>query len=309
MRALRKEKDKIAVSVVSRPAIQSATDVLIHIQVAALCRTDVFAAEGRIACKETLVLGHEFAGFVVETGAAVKNCSRGDRVAVMPVMPCRACDLCKEGREISCQNTSMLGIDCDGAFAEYIVVPASAVYKLPENLSFRHGAYAEPVAAALSVIKSGIRPGEKGMIYGNNRFGQLIQRILTAYEFDNIHIYDPASGIIPENAYDFVVETMATEQAMKDIFKSVRPGGRVVIKSRRHEPVGINFALAVKKEITLSAVNYGDFDEALRLMATGLLQVDDLMGNIHALEDYADVFERSKTHETLKTFFDPAKAA
>lgn len=309
MRALRKEKDRIAVTIVSRPTVQRDTDVLIHIQVAALCRTDVFAAEGRIACKETLVLGHEFSGFVVETGAAVKNFSRGERVAVMPVMPCRSCGLCRSGHEISCQNTSMLGIDCDGAFAEYIVVPASAVYKLPDHLSFRHGAYAEPVAAALSVIKSGIRPGEKGMIYGDNRFSQLIRRILTAYEFGSVDIYDPASGIMPENAYDFVVETIASEQAMMDIFRTVRPGGRVVIKSRRHEPVGINFALAVKKEITLSAVNYGDFNEALRLMATGLLLVDDLMGDIHPLEDYADVFELSKTHETLKTFFDPAKAA
>jgi L-iditol 2-dehydrogenase len=221
-------------------------------------------------------------------------------------MPCGACRHCTTGRAASCQKTTMLGIDRHGAFSQAIRVPAHSVYKMPDTLSFRMGAYSEPVAAALSVMKSGIHSSERGVIYGNNRFGQLIDRILKAYDFNNIDIYDPAAGVeIAENAYDFAVETLATTDTMDHLMRAVEPGGRIVIKSRKHEPVGIKFAEAVRKEITFSAVNYGDFTEAIDLMATGRIAVDDLLGNVYTLEDFRDVFEQSKTHEVRKVFFKP----
>jgi L-iditol 2-dehydrogenase len=306
MRAIVKHKNFVAVKEIARPALKSAHDVLICVKLAGLCRTDVFAAEGKIKCADGLVLGHEFAGIVAEAGNGATGFRAGDRVTVMPVMPCGACSLCMSQQQDKCQNTSMLGIDHDGAFAEYISVPASAVYKLPANLSFKHGAYGEPVAASLSVIKSGIQPHQKGLIYGDNRFGQLIARILKAYNFNNVTIYDPASGALEESAYDFAIETLATTQTMDDIFRALKPGGRVVLKSRKHEHIGINFNTAIKKQITLSAVNYGDFKDAIQIMADGLLQVDDLLGDVYDLEDFEKVFERSKTHESAKIFFRPS---
>lgn len=306
MKALIKSNQAVGVREVARPILRTASDILICVKLAGLCRTDVFVAEGKIPCKQDVVLGHEFAGLVEQVGHDAGDFRPGDRVTVMPVMPCGSCAFCSSGREEKCQNTSMLGIDHDGAFAEYISVPAKAVYKLPEGLSYKHGAYSEPVAAALSVIKSGIAPEQKGLIYGDNRFSHLINRILAAYGFKDITIYNPAAdGSLEENAYDFAVETLASDDVMNDIFRAVAPGGKVVIKSRKHDPVGINFNTAVRKEITLSAVNYGDFREAVTLMADGRLQVDDLLGDIYALEDFEKVFERSKTHETTKIFFAP----
>jgi L-iditol 2-dehydrogenase len=306
MRALMKDKDFVSVREIARPVLKSDSDVLICVKLAGLCRTDVFAAEGKIKCLDTLVLGHEFAGVVTEAGNAAAGFNKGDRVTVMPVMPCGACPLCTSQQHDKCQNTTMLGVDHDGAFAEYISVPASAVYKLPANLSYKHGAYSEPVAASISVMKSGIEPHQKGLIYGNNRFGQLIARILKAHGFDNVTIYDPTSGALEESAYDFAIETLATTQTMDDIFRALKPGGRVVLKSRKHEHIGINFNTAIKKQITLSAVNYGDFKEAVQLMADGRLEVDDLLGDIYALEDFEQVFARSKTHESAKIFFQPS---
>jgi L-iditol 2-dehydrogenase len=305
MRAIVKDKSDVAVKEIARPVLKSESDVLICVKLAGLCRTDVFAAEGKIKCLDTLVLGHEFAGIVTEAGNAASGFRPGDRVTVMPVMPCGACPLCQSQQQDKCQDTSMLGVDHDGAFAEYISVPASAVYKLPANLSFKHGAYSEPVAASISVIKSGIQPHQKGLIYGDNRFGQLIARILKASGFDNVSIYDPASGALEESAYDFAIETLATTQTMDDIFRALKPGGRVVLKSRKHEHIGINFNTAIKKQITLTAVNYGDFQEAIRIMADGRLEVDDLLGDVYALEDFEQVFARSKTHESAKIFFKP----
>jgi len=305
MRALIKDKENVAVRNIEQPQIQCADDVVIRIALAGLCRTDVFMADGLISGNETVTLGHEFAGIVEDAGMDAKGFVKGDRVTVMPVIPCGKCGFCNSGTKESCQNTTMLGINHDGAFAEYIRVPANTVYKLPENVSFKHGAYSEPVAAALSVMKADIAPEQRGFIYGNNRFAKLIQRIMRSYGFDNVTIHDPKTEVLEDNIYDFAIETLATEQAMLDIFRAVRPGGRVVIRSRKHEPVGILFDLAVKKEITLQAVNYGPFDEAIALMAEGRIQVDDLLGDVHDLESFAAVFAASKTSETSKVFFKP----
>jgi L-iditol 2-dehydrogenase len=307
MRAILKNAQDVAVARLPLPLADAPDSVVIEVAMAGLCRTDVFVAEGRIPCKAPdLVLGHEFAGIVTATGNAVGGIRNGDRVTVMPVLPCGRCDLCQQGRQISCQQTTMLGIDHHGAFSEYIRVPASSVYRIPDTLPFRQAAYSEPVAAALSVMKSGIRPDEKGVIYGNNRFGQLIDRILKAYGFEDVEIFDPATAkTLPENRYDFAIETLATTDTMRDLFKMIRVGGRIVIKSRKHEPIGIVMAEAVRREITLSAVNYGDFNEAIDLMASKRIIVDDLLGDEYSLEDFGRVFERSKTHEARKVFFNP----
>lgn len=305
MRALIKDKTEVSVKNITRPAVQSADDVIIRIALAGLCRTDVFMADGLISGNDTVILGHEFAGTIDAAGANAKNFAKGDRVTVMPVIPCGTCGFCNSGAKDSCQNTTMLGIHHDGAFAEYIRVPANTVYKLPENVSFKHGAYSEPVAAALSVMKADIAPHQRGFIYGNNRFAKLIRRIMRSYGFENVTIHDPQTENLEDNAYDFAIETLATEKAMAEIFRAVRPRGRVIIRSRKHEPVGILFDLAVKKEVTLQAVNYGSFDEAIALMAEGRIQVDDLLGDVHALESFAAVFAASKTSESAKVFFKP----
>lgn len=305
MRALIKDKAVVAVRNIEQPQLQSADDVLIRIALAGLCRTDVFMADGLIGGNDTVILGHEFSGIIEDTGAEAANLRKGDRVTVMPVIPCGQCGFCNADAKHNCQNTTMLGINHDGAFAEYIRVPANTVYKLPENLSFKHGAYSEPVAAALSVMKAGIAPEQRGFIYGCNRFAKLIQRIMRAYGFDNVTIHEPQTEKLDDNSYDFAIETLATQQAMAEILRAVRHQGRIIIRSRKHEPVGICFDMAVKKEVTLQAVNYGPFDEAIALMADGRIQVDDLLGAVHDLESFAAVFAASKTSETSKIFFKP----
>ncbi len=305
MRALYKNDTGVSVSQVKKPCVVNDHDVIIRVVLSGICRTDVFAAEGRVRTVPHLVLGHEFSGIVEAAGdVAQQRISVGDRVAVMPVMACGACTLCVAGRTDICQSVSMLGIDMDGSFGEYVRVPASAVYRMPDMMSFRHGAYAEPVAAALSVLDAGLDPAHKGIIYGDNRFGHLIHRILKAKGFGHVDIYDDAYGYpVEENSADFAIETMATTEVMRSLMRAVRPQGKIVIKSRKPEAVGIHFADAVRKQITLQAVNYGSFDETLSLLSSGALQVDDLLGDVVALDSYVDVFERSKTHEERKTFF------
>lgn len=304
MKALIKNGSSLAVASRALPPVHGDRDVIVRVAVAGICRTDVFAAEGRIKTIDPVILGHEFSGIIEKTGDNVQSLKCGDRISVMPVLPCGLCKWCVGGNETLCQHTTMLGIDQDGCFGEFIRVPAQSVYRLPESMLFRYGAYIEPVAAAMSVLRAGLSAREKGLVYGNNRFGQLISRILQAKGFKDITLHDPSGKEkLEESAFDFAVETIATTEAMDNLMHAVRPQGKIVIKSRKPEAIGIHFATAIRKEINFSAVNYATFPEAIDLIASGRLQLDGLLGDVYPLHDFSAVFERSKTHEERKTFF------
>ena len=305
MRAIVRDRDGATLRDVRRPTVETADDVVIDVAVVGVCRTDLYVAEGRIACPEPLVLGHEFAGTVRAVGDGVRHMQPGDRVAVMPHLPCRTCETCLAGFDNACPHRAMLGVDKDGAFAETVRVPVAAVHHLPDSVDFLAAAYCEPIAASLAVLKAPIQAHERGLIYGGNRIAALTHKILKQRGFTNVGIFDPNAGVkLGANAYDFVIETTATTEAMDEILRLVRPLGRVVLKSRDHRPVGIRLSTAVPKEISFHAVNYGSFREAINLCAEGKLDLTDLLGPRHALEQFRDVFAAASESEARKMFFE-----
>ncbi|HXA71406.1 MAG TPA: alcohol dehydrogenase catalytic domain-containing protein [Stellaceae bacterium] len=307
MRAIVKNAGSVSLGIIENPRVEHDDDVVVRVQSAGLCRTDVFVADGVIRTRDPLVIGHEFSGVVEAVGAGVSRAKAGDRVAVFPVIACGACRECRAGRADLCQRTSMLGLESDGAFAELVKIPERAVFPMPDALPFRHGAYAEPVAASLAVLKSGIRPEEKGLVYGNNRIAELTLRILEAYDFADVQVMQPSSEAAGELAdeFDFVIETLATTETLSDILEMTRPGGRIVLKSRRYQPVSLSVARCVKKEVTFSAVNYGDFGESVRLLAERRIEVDDLFGENYPMEAFDRMLEAGRSGESLKLFLEP----
>jgi threonine dehydrogenase-like Zn-dependent dehydrogenase len=274
MKAIVKQGADVRLRAVSRPAA-GLTEVVVRVRAAGLCRTDLFVARGLLPSADPVILGHEFSGAV-----------DGTRVAVMPVLP----------------SGAMLGVDRDGAFAEFVAVPESAVHALPAAVPDLAGAYAEPVAASLAVLKTGIRPDERGLVYGSNRIARLTGRVLRARGFA---LVTAGPGPLPENGFDFIVETCPTPEAFDEMIRAVRPGGRIVLKSRPHARVPIDLAAAVRKEISFHAAAYAPFDEALDLLASGRLDLSDLLGPIRPLEDFERVFAEAGSGESVKTFFAP----
>jgi L-iditol 2-dehydrogenase len=190
MKALVKDKDTVLVREMPSPTLQSDHEVIIQVERAGLCRTDVYVAEGRIAAPDPLILGHEFAGIIRVLGDQVTTLRVGDRVTVNPMLACGLCPTCLAGNPLSCQHSRFLGVHQHGAFAEYIAVPAMAVYPLPDGVTFTQGAYTEPVAASLAVLKAGIEAHEKGLIYGDNRIAHLTKQILEVYGFADVAVCD-----------------------------------------------------------------------------------------------------------------------
>lgn len=278
------------------PEISAPDDILIRVALGGLCRTDMEVAAGRIPSKDPLILGHEFSGIVERAGDSVDGFHQGDRVAVMPfIFPVRP-DI------PSYAKAKMMGVDCDGAFCEFIRVPASTAYHLPDNVSFMEGAYMEPVAASMAVLKASILPHQKGLIFGENRISRLTERVLKAKGFDDIAVCDKEQDM-PENAFDFIVETSATTETFKKMIRAVRPGGRIVLKSRQPVPVALTVTDLVMKDISLEAVSYGDFQAGIDLIASGKLKIGDLFGAVYPLEKYEDVFAKSRAGESKKLFF------
>jgi L-iditol 2-dehydrogenase len=304
MRAVVKRGANVSLGRVPVPELHNPDDVQLRVTVAGLCRTDLLVAAGKIPSADPLVLGHEFAGVVEAVGPAVDGLWVGDRVAVRPLVPCGDCGVCRSGDDINCPRRSMLGVDRDGAFAEFAVLPAACVVPVPPHVPDLAAAYAEPVAAALAVFNAGLAPHQHGLVYGGNRFARLVEMLLQAHGFRAVAVHDPAVACepLPDDAFDFVIETGLDGWVMADLIRVTRPGGTLVIKSRVPKDVPVDFLPAVLKQLTFRAVNYGSFRKAVGLLVEGQLDLSDLLGAVRPLEEWASAFEKARGREGKKLF-------
>ncbi|MBY0402978.1 MAG: L-threonine 3-dehydrogenase, partial [Cyanobacteria bacterium] len=195
----------------------------------------------------------------------------------------------------------MCGVDVDGAFAEFIKAPEHCVYPLPQNLSPRYCAFIEPIAASLAVLKANFTSDQIGCIYGKNRIATLTHKILQAKGYENVTIH-PEHDEILDNHYDYMIETIAKTPDITKMIDALKIGGLLVLKSRQINPVEITINSLVKKDLTLKAVHYGDFKEAIDLLASGKLDLSDLIGNIYALDDFKTAFTESQKNESKKCY-------
>ncbi|MEM2129580.1 MAG: alcohol dehydrogenase catalytic domain-containing protein [Candidatus Bathyarchaeia archaeon] len=170
---------KIRIEDIDIPQISS-EEILVKVKVALTCGTDVkMYKRGHPKVVPPITLGHEFSGTVEETGQKVANKFRvGDRVAVANSAPCNDCFFCKTGKPNLCEHLleTLIGFSVDGAYAEYIRVPAPIVrqntYVLPENISFEEAALLEPLACAINGIDAAnIGLGDTVLIVGSGPIG------------------------------------------------------------------------------------------------------------------------------------------
>ena len=163
-------------------------EVLIKIAYTGICGSDIHVLNGGLSNKEIrfpLILGHEFSGIVSAFGSEVEGLKEGDKVCGNPIGSCGECYFCRNGMENFCTNPYAIiqgPGGCRqrhrGAYAEYIVLKAKQVYKLPENISLKHAALIEPISIAVHCMdKAAIRVGETVVIIGGGSVGQLIMQM------------------------------------------------------------------------------------------------------------------------------------
>lgn len=147
-------------------------DVLVHVTHSGICGTDYKIFGGAIPVRYPRIMGHEMAGEVVDAGASALV--GGDRVIIDPQLYCRACFHCRIGQTHLCRSGMLVGRDIDGGFAEYVAVPPSHVYRLPDRVETRVAPLIQVLTTCLHAQRQiDIFPGESVVVLGLGVTGQL----------------------------------------------------------------------------------------------------------------------------------------
>ena len=176
-------------------------DLILKVRAATVCGTDIRIFRGRktAGIRYPSVIGHEFAGEVVEAPPS-SGFTRGERVCVDPAIPCGHCTYCTIGAENVCDNLTAIGYEIDGAFAEFIRIPARAlatgnVHRIPDHLSFEEAALAEPFACVVNgqdQVRVGV--GDAVVILGAGPIGLLHVKLARLSGARNVIVSEPSAG-------------------------------------------------------------------------------------------------------------------
>lgn len=157
------------------PAPVGPHDVRVRVEAAGICGTDLHIRKDEYDSAPPVVLGHEFAGRIVEAGDAVAHVAVGDLVTVEPHVYCGICKFCADGQEHRCTHKQAFGVHLDGGFAEQVTVPARNAYRLPAGMTAAIGALAEPLGCVLHGIdRAEIRAGADVAVFGAGPIGLLL---------------------------------------------------------------------------------------------------------------------------------------
>ncbi|MGE0479731.1 MAG: alcohol dehydrogenase catalytic domain-containing protein [Phycisphaerae bacterium] len=292
-------------------------EVLIRVQLAGICATDLEIARGYM--RFAGVPGHEFVGVVVEGS----NALRGRRVVGEINCVCGGCDLCRAGLSTHCRRRTVLGIlGRDGAFAELLTLPERNCHVVPDEISDTQAVFVEPLAAALHVLKdAAIDRHARVAVLGTGRLGLLIAQVianarprltvigrnprtLEVCERLGIHALRVEEAS-PTEDYDVVVETTGSPAGMRLALQLVRPRGTIVLKSTYAEPEPIDLAPIVINEIRVVGSRCGVFADALAALRARHVDVERMVTAVYPLRDAVDAFAAAASPESIKVLLRP----
>jgi threonine 3-dehydrogenase len=324
---------------VPEPTIRD-DEVLIRVRRAGVCGTDVHIHEwddwARGRCKPPFVVGHEFAGDVVQVGALVTDVKSGDRVTAEGHIVDGRCLLCRTGNAHVCPYTRIIGVDRDGCFAEYIAIPATNVWHLDDNISYDIGGIHDPMGNAFHTALTAEIPGATVLITGCGPIGIFAVGICKAAGASRIIASDindrrlalarqmGAHDVVhPEGAeaavkratdgigVDVVLEMSGIPSAIHQAFALVRVGGRVQMLGIPARPIDVNFATEIIfKGITIYGVvgrrMYDTWHQMTRFLRSGEFDPTPVITHRFPLSGFAEAMRVIKSGEAGKVIFEIA---
>jgi L-iditol 2-dehydrogenase len=307
-------------------------EVLVQVAACGICGSDVHGYDGSSGRRiPPIVMGHEAAGVVASLGTEVKGLSEGDRVTFDSTIYCGTCAPCLRGEINLCDNRQVLGVSCGdyrraGAFAEFVLVPARIVYRIPDSLSFEESAMLEAVAVAVHAVSLvPIATESSALVVGAGTIGLLALQALRAAGCSRVYISDvdptrltlaqelgatatfPAGPELKEHisqktngiGMDIAVEAVGINATVAAAIDSVRKGGNVVLVGNVTPEVTLPLQKVVTRQIRLqgSCASAGEYPRAIELMSSGAIRVKPLITAIAPLEDGPQWFERLYARE------------
>jgi threonine dehydrogenase-like Zn-dependent dehydrogenase len=230
---------------------------------------------------------------------------------------CGECPTCRAGRPTHCPNRTTLGIwGRDGAFAEYLTLPARNLYPVPDGLPDEAAVFTEPLAAALEILEQvHIRPTDRVVVLGDGKLGLLVAQVVALLGCDLVvvgrhpeklailarrGVSTALAGETDGLVADVVVECTGRPEGFATAKRLLRPRGTLVLKSTYHGQVEADLTALVVDEISLVGSRCGPFPPALRLLQRGLVDVRPLISEIYPLSEGEKAFAHAAEPGTLK---------
>jgi threonine 3-dehydrogenase len=327
MKALRKMQPARGLSfeTATVPAI-GPTDVLVRVRTASICGTDLHIygwdrwSQGRI--KPPVTLGHEFCGVVERVGDEVTAVRAGDFVSAEMHVNCGHCRQCRIGEAHVCQNLKIIGIDQDGAFAEFVKIPGSNIIKLDPSIPEHYGAILDPLGNAVHTVLAGPIAGMTALVTGCGPIGLMSiavakacgsstvlatetneQRRAMAKTMGADVVINPAKEDVVARIWsetdgtgvDVLLEMSGNPTAIQQGFKALRAGGRASLLGIPTESVPLDLVNdVIFKGATVQGIYgrrmYGTWVQMTALLKAGRLNLDPLFGERTSLEKFEGAF-------------------
>jgi L-iditol 2-dehydrogenase len=338
---IQKGKGFLELREVPRPQA-GAGQALIRVRAAGICGTDLHIRDDGFIYIPPVVIGHEFAGEILELGPGNSRFQVGDRVVAEPHRGgCGTCRFCLTGQVEVCREKRAIGYKVDGCFAQYLSLPVTTLHRIPDNVPYEHAALCEPLAVCVKAIleRSRVEPEDFVAVLGCGPVGLLAAAIcraegarcvlITGTDLDeklrlpaarrmkvdhavNVQKEDPVARVMQLTeglGADLVVEASGAEPAIRQAFEMVRIDGRVTgLGITGKEQVCLPYDTALKKAAHLAwslSSSWTSWERAVSLLGSGKLDVSPMITASMPLERWAEAFERLEKQEAIKILLNP----
>lgn len=300
------------------------SDLLIKVMACGLCGSDLL--EWYRIKRAPLVLGHEPAGIVVETGKLITNVKPGDRVFVTHHVPCNACHQCRSGHKTACATFQTVNNFDPGGFSQFLLVTGKSVetgtFVLPESMRFEQATFIEPLATAVRALRTvGLKQGHSVLVLGSGVTGMLIIKLARAmgagtiiatdaspYRLEKARQFGASHAILPDEDIpafmrkvnegrlaDIVILCVGALPAVKTALTSIGRGGTLLFFAvpKPGETVDVDFNPFWRNDITIKT-SYGaiplDNMEAIDFISQGKVTVSDMVTHRFGIDKIGEAF-------------------
>jgi L-iditol 2-dehydrogenase len=305
--------------------------VLIQVKAAGICGTDLAIIKGELSTPLPVIPGHEFTGRIVKVGKVVSR----DLIGMLVTCEINAnidfdCYYCKKREFTQCISRKAIGIDINGAFAEFIAVDDYLIHEVPPSISYKEATFIEPLAAAYQTFE--MMPLDKSdafiAIFGLGKLGLLITQVaklngLTVIGIDGstkklelakkfgakhlinrLKMQDVAGEIrrlTGELGADIVLDATGNPEAFSEITRSCRSRGKIHVKSTYGLATPINLTELVVREISIYTSRCGPFKKALDGVKSGQIKVSELISAEFTLDSINDAIKAYVSRDHIKS--------
>jgi L-iditol 2-dehydrogenase len=305
----------------------------VKIKCIGVCGSDIHVFHGKHPYTSyPVVQGHEVSAVVVQIGKDVTNVKVGDVVVIQPQVVCGRCYSCTHGMYNACENLKVMGFQTTGMASEYFVVDAQKALKLPDGMSFEHGAMLEPLAVAVHAVRRFGSVKDKGVVVlGGGTIGNLVAQTVKALGAEKVllseissyrlqtaqkcgietvnpeseNLKDTIRNVFGENGADVIFECVGINTTMKHAIEYARKGSDIIVVGVFADLGTINMGFVQDHELRLTGTamyRTEDFQKAIQLVNQGLIEFDALITNRVKFKDYLSAYQTidEKKDEVMK---------